>query len=130
MLTNADLEICALTVARLGTDQSDDVRSSLAWVLKNRFAQVKSSFGTLPDIANACDTVLREALPSRNPAARDLPIPEAELCRVRAANYLVWAGDVADQTGGAIACHRHDASPAWSRHRTPTALLGSFLFFR
>lgn len=130
MLNNADLEICAQTVARLGSDQSDDVRSSLAWVLKNRFEQVKSSFGTLPDITNACETVLREALPSQIAAATDLAMPEAELCRVRAANCLVWAGDVADRTGGAIACHRHDASPAWSRHRTPTALLGSFLFFR
>jgi hypothetical protein len=130
MLNNTDLEICARTVAELGCDQPEEVRSSLAWVLKNRLEQVKSAFGTLPDIPQACESVLREALPPRRRRGGVLPLSDAELCRIRATNYLVWAGDLDDRTGGAIACHRHDTSPAWSRHRMPTALLGSFLFFR
>lgn len=130
MLNTTELEICARTVAELGRDQPGDVRMSLAWVLRNRFERMMAAIGAPPNIGNACAGILREARGGRRPWPAGSPLPEAEWRRIRAANYLVWAGDVADRTGGAIACHRHDASPAWSRNMTPTALLGSFLFFR
>ncbi len=129
-LSDSDLELCAYTVAELGSDQPEDVRSSLAWVLKNRLQQAIAGFGNIPNIAGACETVLREAV---GRAASELSRPRVsddEWRRIRALNYLVWTGDIADRTGGAIACHRHDTAPAWARGRTATALLGSFLFFR
>jgi hypothetical protein len=130
MLNTTELEICARTIAELGCDQPDDVRSSLAWVLRNRFERTMAEIGAPPNIGNACASILREAGRGRKPQAVGSPMPDAEWCRIRAVNYLVWAGDVADQTAGAVACHRHDTSPAWSKTMTPTALIGSFLFFR
>lgn len=130
MLNTTELEICARTVAELGSDQPGDVRMSLAWVLRNRFERMMAAIAAPPTIGTACAGILREARGGRKPWPAGPALPEAEWRRIRAVNYLVWAGDVADGTGGAIACHRHDASPAWSRNMTPTALLGSFLFFR
>jgi len=129
MLSTNDLELCARTVAALGRDQSEDVRACLAWVLRNRLEKA-ASHAPAPAIPGTCETVLREALGKRAPRAEVIAIPDAELCRIRATTNLVWAGDAKDQTGGAIACHRHDASPEWAKNLTPTALLGAFLFFR
>ena len=129
MLNKADLEICAHTVARLGIDQTEDVRTSLAWVLRNRVEKGRCARGSFPNIARACESVLREA------AGNDKGLVAADCSgrdwgRIQAATCLVWAGGIADLTGGAVACHRHDKNPAWAKRRTPTALLGAFLFFR
>lgn len=129
MLNKADLEICSHTVARLGIDQSEDVRTSLAWVLRNRIEKAKSAFGALPNIANACEIVLNEAV-GRGEGIVAAECSSPDWGRIQAATCLVWADGIADLTGGAVACHRHDKNPAWAKHRTPTALLGSFLFFR
>lgn len=126
----SDLEISARTVAQLGRDQSENVQSSLAWVIKNRFERILAISSGAPAINMACQAVLLEALGHQRSANRTVCLSSADWFRICALNHLVWAGDVADQTEGAIACHRHDSNPNWAKSRTPTALLGSFLFFR
>lgn len=130
MLEKSDLEICARTLAELGTDQADEVRSSLAWVIRNRIERQRAALGEMPPVAAACETILREAMAGEFPPSASRHLPDADWRRIKAATSLVWAGNVPDCTRGAVACHRHDASPAWARRRTPTALLGGFLFFR
>ncbi len=129
-LTLDDLDLCANTIARLGGDQPRGIWASLAWVVRNRIESSVSSYKAVPNIGRACAGVLTEALETRNSQCPGATLSDADWCRLRAVNHLVWAGDLADQTGGAIACHRHDKSPRWARGRTPTALLGPFLFFR
>ena len=129
-LSYSDLEICVRTIAELGGDQPEEVRTSLAWVLRNRFERTISTLGILPGIESACEAVSQEALNQNESTDTMISLPDAEWCRIRALNRLVWSGDLADRTGGAIACHRHDSCPDWAMTRTPTALLGSFLFFR
>lgn len=130
MLSKADLEICARTLAELGNDQVEDVRTSLAWVIRNRIERLSSTVGEMPPVAGACASILREALQAEHDLSRTPRLPSPEWRRIKAATRRVWSGHVPDRTGGAVACHRHDASPAWARRRTPTALLGAFLFFR
>jgi hypothetical protein len=130
LLCESDLEICARTVAELGADQPEDVRSSLAWVLRNRFEKDSINSDQRTAIGKACHAVLDEAFNRKKYLDQAFSLSEIEWYRIRALNYLVWAGDVTDQTNGAIACHRHDIYPTWAKSRTPTALLGSFLFFR
>ena len=128
---SSDFDVCAVAIARMGGDQSDNVRASLAWVIRNRLEQLLWRGKRRPPISQACDEVLQEALGTGATAeARAANLPEAEWCRIYALNCLVWSGDVADQTAGAIACHRHDRNPLWARSRLPTALLGAYLFFR
>jgi hypothetical protein len=130
MLSKTDLEICARTVAELGNDEAEDVRASLAWVIRNRIERLRAALGEAPPIAATCAGILREALPNMHDLPQRNRVVSARCPHIEAATSLVWAGDVADRTGGAVACHRHDISPAWARKRTPTALLGAFLFFR
>lgn len=130
MLNKSDLEICSHTVARLGIDQSEDVRTSLAWVLRNRIEKARSAVGLLPNIATACETVLREAIGHGGDGLVVAGCSGQDWGRIQAATCLVWADGIADLTGGAVACHRHDKNPVWAKRRTPTALLGAFLFFR
>lgn len=129
MLSENELDICTRMIAELGSDQPEDILPSLVWVLRNRIEKTIDSLEDRSNIANACDNILREAADhkSRN---TNISLSSAEWYRIRAMTYLVWAGDIADRTGGAVACHRHDTNPAWARSRTPTALLGGFLFFR
>jgi hypothetical protein len=130
MLSQNDLEICSRTLAELGNDQADLVRTSLAWVIRNRIERMGAASGETPPVARACETILREALAPASDLSRKPRLPNPEWRRIRAATRLVWCGGVPDQTGGAVACHRHDATPAWAKKRTATALLGAFLFFR
>ncbi|MGB0084225.1 MAG: hypothetical protein WBP94_02470 [Rhodomicrobiaceae bacterium] len=129
-LTLDDLDLCADTVARLGGDQPRSIWASLAWVIRNRIECAAAAFGTPPEIGSACNDVLMEALATPRSQPVSAHLSDLDWCRLRAVNHLVWAGDLSDETGGAIACHRHDRSPLWAKARTPTALLGSFLFFR
>jgi len=130
-LNSSDFDACAAAIARMGGDQSDEVRASLAWVIRNRLEQFLRRGKHRPPISLACDEVLQEALGGEALVeARPNSLPDAELCRIYALNCLVWSGDVADQTAGATACHRHDLDPSWARGRLPTALLGAYLFFR
>jgi hypothetical protein len=130
MLNKADLEICVRTLAELGKDQVEEVRTSLAWVIRNRIERLRAAFGETPPIAAACEGILREALPGAHCLRQGHRLCDTEWRRIKAATSLVWAGDMPDRTSGAVACHRHDVNPAWARRRTPTALLGAFLFFR
>lgn len=127
---SSDIEVCAQTVARLGGDQPDPIRASLAWMIRNRLRLGTCARQTMPDISRACQDILREAVGDPRQIAVNNRLSTADWCRVYAINCLVWAGDVDDQTGGAISCHRHDIIRAWARNRTPTALLGPYIFFR
>jgi hypothetical protein len=130
MLSQADLDVCSRTLAELGNDQAEDVRTSLAWVIRNRIERMRTTRGEMLPVAGTCENILQEALQSERDLSQDPLLPGPEWQRIKAATSLVWAGVVPDHTGGAVACHRHDASPAWAKKRTPTALLGAFLFFR
>lgn len=129
-LSSSDFEACALAIARLGGDQSDDVRASLAWVIRNRLQHFLTRGKRRLPVSHACEEVLHEALGGVGAETGPDSLPEAEWCRIYALNCLVWCGNVADQTAGATACHRHDRNPSWARSRLPTALLGAYLFFR
>lgn len=128
MLSKNDFEICSRTLAELGNDQAEMVRTSLAWVIRNRIEGTGVTSAEM--VAKACETILREALAPAHDLSRKPRLPRPEWRRIKAATSRVWSGDVPDQTGGAVACHRHDATPAWARKRTATALLGAFLFYR
>ena len=129
-LNSSDFDFCADAIARLGRDQGDDVRASLAWVIRNRLRQLAGSGQSRPPVSDTCDEVLHEALGMREPGTARENLSDAEWCRIYALNCLVWSGDVGDRTSGATACHRHDRNPPWARARKPTALLGSYIFFR
>jgi hypothetical protein len=129
-LTSTDFDLCAHAIARLGGDQPDDVRASLAWVIRNRLQRLGLCGKRPMPVSHACDEVLQEALGSAEPDAPPEALSAADWCRLYALNCLVWSGNVADQTAGATACHRHDRNPPWARSRLPTALLGSYIFFR
>lgn len=131
-LNVSSLETCAATIAALAGGQCCKTWACLSWVIRNRLQALPPSGGdsSNPAVGLVCEDVLREALGGqRDEHALSLLSPAARF-RLHAVNSLVWAGDLADETGGATACHRHDKSPAWARRRTPTALLGAFLFFR
>jgi hypothetical protein len=99
-------------------------------VIRNKLQQLAAPAAGLRPVSLACDEVLHEALGPMEPGGLPDGLPQAEWCRIYALNCLVWSGDVADQTDGATACHRHDRNPPWARSRIPTALLGSYIFFR
>jgi hypothetical protein len=126
----SDLVICAQTVAHLGADQPDEFQAPLAWVIRNRLQSAESRRGGLPDLARTCQDILREAAGRAQSLGLTTALSTPDWCRVYAVNCLVWAGDLADQTAGATACHRHDTTRSWARRRTPTALLGPYIFFR
>lgn len=130
MLNREDIETCARALAVLASDQEDEVRTSLAWVFRNRIEVMQSKCETPPSIVSTCESVLREALSRPCPLRATPGLSDAEWRRIKAATCLVWSGDVADRTHGAAACHRHDSNPRWARKRTPIALLGSYLFYR
>ena len=129
-ISEAELRLCAHTVALLGHDEKDDIHTSLGWVIRNRVTRNSMLMNDPRKISDACEAVLREALDKSDRIRAEENLSEIDWSSVRAANYLVWKGKVMDQTHGATSCHRHDKNPAWSRQRTPTALLGAFLFFR
>lgn len=126
-LDPADLDLCARVIAFLGGDQPEPVRASLNWVIRNR----TNAAGDDPaDLGRICRDVIWEATGSRKCSIGAADLSSSEWCRIFAVSCLVWAGDLKDETNGAIACHRHDAVRRWARTRTPTALLGSFIFYR
>jgi hypothetical protein len=126
----ADIDLCARAIAFLGSDQPDAIRASLSWVIKNRLNAVASACAALPDLARICSEVLREATGLQQCSHEAANLSNSEWCRIYAVSCLVWAGDLEDPTNGATSCHRHDAIRRWAKDRTPTALLGPFIFYR
>ena len=126
----ADLDPCSQAIALLGSDQPDTIRASLSWVIKNRAHAVADARAALPDLARICREVLREATGLQQCGHDAANLSHSEWCRIHAVNCLVWAGDLEDETNGATSCHRHDAIRPWAKRRTPTALLGPFMFYR
>lgn len=126
----ADIDHSARAIAFLGSDQPDVIRASLSWVIKNRVNAVATVCAALPDLARICRDVLREATGLQQYGLEAANLSNSESCRIYAVNCLVWAGDLEDQTNGATSCHRHDATRRWAKERTPTALLGPFIFYR
>ncbi len=129
-LTPADLDLCARTVALMDDSGLDPLRAPLAWVIRNRLTHAASTSDTPPCVASICSQILREATGRLQPGALDTPSPLTDWCRFYAVTCHVWAGDLTDETGGAVSCHRHDRAPLWARGRAPTALIGSYLFYR
>lgn len=129
LLRDDEIELCVHTVAALGFDQSDEIKASLAWTIRNRAETLRGQCGD-KSVVKACNAVLHEALTRSHPSKLYRKLSHREWRRLKNANQLVWQGKVCDSTNGAIACHRHDKNPRWARERTPTALLGEFLFFR
>ena len=130
-LAPSDLDLCARTIALMDDSASDQVRASLAWMIRNRLTYAASSSKELPGVAAICGQILREATGRGDAAGPRKPLfPRADWCRFYAVTCHVWAGDIMDETDGATFCHRHDRAPIWARNRAPTALIGSYLFFR
>jgi hypothetical protein len=125
-----DIDLCARAIAVLGGEQPDDVSASLSWVIKNRLNSVAGPRAVLPDLARVCREVLWEAAELQQSGHESANLSNSEWCRIYAVNCLVWAGDLDDPTNGATSCHRHDTIRKWARSRTPTALLGPFIFYR
>ena len=129
-LVPADIDLCSRVVAFLGGDQPELVRASLNWVIRNRLDPVGAGPDRSRDLARICREVLWEATGLQPCDYEAANLSNSEWCRIYAVSCLVWAGDLRDETNGATACHRHDAIRKWARGRTPTALLGSFIFYR
>jgi hypothetical protein len=124
-----DLAVCARAVKALALEQPDDLKTALAWTLRNRITTLAQT--ARPRAHDVCLALLREAtalaapkLP-RTPAASD-----AEWRRTQAITSLVWSGELADPTNGATACHRHDITARWAARRVATALIGAYIFLR
>lgn len=129
LLPDDEMALCVRTIVTLAPDQNDEIRSSLAWMIRNRIEMQRAGRGNAA-VATACEAVLREARAKNDVLPQHRKIPRSEWQRIRTANERVWQGKVSDTTQGATACHKHNENPAWARQRTPTALLGDYLFFR
>lgn len=129
-LTPAGLDLCARTIALMDDSGSDPLRAPLAWVIRNRLARSASASDAPPCLASICGQIVREATGRLRSGALDALSPISDWYRYYAVTCHVWADDFPDETGGAAFCHRHDRAPLWARNRAPTALIGSYLFFR
>lgn len=129
LLHDDEIALCVRAIATLALDQDDEIRSSLAWMIRNRIEMLRTRRGNAA-VATACEAVLREAGVKNDVLPQHSEIPRSEWQRIRTANERVWQGKIGDPTQGASACHRHNETPRWARQRTPTALLGEYLFFR
>lgn len=127
LLQDDEMALCIRTIAALAPDQNEEIRSSLAWMIRNRIEMLRAERGGAT-IAMACEAVLREA--RTKDGVQHRKIPQSEWRRIETTNARVWQGTVSDSTQGATACHKHNENPDWARQRTPTALLGEYLFFR
>ncbi|MEM8987900.1 MAG: hypothetical protein AAGC95_14380 [Pseudomonadota bacterium] len=125
-----DLALAAGAVARLGFYESDETLSALAWAVRNRLAdenmQASAHNAAPPSAQNVIDGLLIEAQdrPSR---------PAVRLNRAGRHFYVVesvWAGRIADPTGGARCFHHHLAAPSWATDMSPVGLYGRWLFYR
>jgi len=130
MLRKTDIEACTRTLAALDIDKNDDVRTSLAWMLRNRIEQAERDSPGHAPVFDVCNGVLEEALGERPAKQAKRRLTDADRRHIHSAIRMVWQDGINDRTSGAIACHKHDLTPKWAKNRTPTALLGSFLFFR
>ena len=104
-------------------DERMETRIALAWLCRNLLDQ--TGFGE-PTTSLHLLQVLG-VLSARGPSptrteARQLRATW-DLCRV-------YSGEWRDPTAGATLAHRHDLSPAWAEHAIPTALIGSWIFYR
>lgn len=129
LLHDDDMALCVRAIATLALDQNDDVRSSLAWMIRNRIEMLRASRRD-DAVETACNAVLGEAQAKNVHPPFHHEISQAEWLQIKAMNERVWQGKIGDPTQGASACHRHNETPRWARQRTPTALLGEYLFFR
>lgn len=129
-LAPTDIDLCARAIGFLAGDQPDTIRASLSWVIKNRLNAVAEACSALPDLARICREMLWEATGLQQSGHERANLSNSEWCRIYAVSCLVWAGDLEDPTNGATACHRHDTIRKWAKDRTPTALLGPFIFYR
>ena len=75
MLNREDIETCARALAVLASDQEDEVRTSLAWVFRNRIEVMQSRCETPPSIVSTCESVLREALSRATSLGESLSVP-------------------------------------------------------
>lgn len=55
---------------------------------------------------------------------------DRDMCRALAVACLSLGADLGDPTEGATHFHDHMTEPRWAEGATPTALIGSYLFYR
>lgn len=138
----------AWRIRHLSEGEPEQARHALCWVARNRLQRlVRAQLQLLalaPEVAASkwasgsnffCD-VLRGvggadadfgggAALCRDPEF----LADEEVLRSLAVVCQSWCGDIEDPTGGADMFHRHNETPAWAQNRTPTALIGSMLYY-
>lgn len=129
-LSPADLDVCARTLAFMDDGQPDYIRTSVAWVIRNRLTLLAVNPIAPLSVPRTCHDILREAIGRFRASALQMLPPSPDWCHFHAVTRRVWTGDVEDQTCGATSCHRHDRAPGWAKSRAPTALIGPYLFYR
>jgi N-acetylmuramoyl-L-alanine amidase len=116
------IEALALTLLALAGEESVRVIEALAGVYANQARQ-----GDCADDRFPSQTARPAERNGQGPTQKTIASPEFGICQRVARRAL--RGSLVDPTGGAVAFHRIDASPAWSHDRLPIATFGSFLFY-
>jgi len=135
----SDLAKILSLAAVLAGQSKDESRSSLvalAWTLRNRenFREKtrKSSYIGRSGMFDCKATSKAGKLVAVRPwnILALLKFGSGRGCgRSLAIASLVWCGEEADPTAGAIHFHRHDDWPEWANNSQPTALIGNWFFY-
>ena len=109
----------ALALLAMAADQDVRVFEALAATLVRQARRARQ------DLASVLQGLTCSPFPGV--AAIDDFGRKLELCRRIARRAL--HGSLLDPAPGATAFHRIGENPAWTRHRLPVAIIGSFLFY-
>ena len=108
--------------------ETPETSNALAWLARNRVLDSGDS------IADACASLKHLSPPSA--VITELSnwglqkTCDDSFCRALAFVCDAWSGHGQDPTHGAVMAHRHDQNPHWAGRAEPTALIGSFVFYR
>lgn len=125
--TLLQIDQLAQTVGGLIAAEPAEAGHALAWLARNLVEAKGLSFSET--CLSLEDLGLRAAGARRRRADANHPC-DPGFCRALSLVSGAWAGEGGDPTGGAVFAHRHDQNPIWARRAEPTALIGSWIFYR